>query len=1068
MVSVIIPCFNQAEFLAEAVASVAAQTYPEWECIIVNDGSTDNTSESARKLIAEYADKNIRLLEKENGGLADARNAGIKEAEGAYILPLDSDDRIAPEMIEQTLRELESDSSVSFIYTDVQRFGRSDVPYNTSEYDINALKYSCLPNYCSLYRKKAWEDAGGYNANMKYGYEDWNFWLSLASAGHQGKRLPARLFFYRIRSGSMLSNTLKHDVISRAQIILNNRTLYSGFDIEWAEDVFAQPLSKKENALKILLVCHGFPPARIAGVELYTYNLAKALSKQGCKVSVLYPLYEFAGDSVQVTQTQTKFFTVCNLVCPRDTTISGHVKNSLQEDAFNEFILNNRFQIVHFHHLMGMPFTFLYIAARSGSRVFLTLHDFWAVCVQAQLFDQKLSVPCVENDKVRTCARCLLDARGRKMSDVDHEKITDSLLKRNTCIKKIIQENTDYISSPSDFVAREYKRRGYQAAVNVSPLGINCCADIKRKRRDRVLTFGHTGSLCSLKNQRMMIEAFRMVKADLKLLIYGSGSVPYVKEISDAALGDCRIEFHGAYRPDELTVIFNEIDILIVPSLIESYSLTVREALSCGIPVIAADVGGIPEAVRDGFNGLLFDPRSKTALAECIERFSREPSLLDTLRGNIAAVKNIEDDACEWIKRYSNIIISADVKNNAQRHAASEDIPVQGLLERFENYLDAGKYDRVKRMLADHIKDTEILTRSREIIDLYNDPDARIFMAVVPDKTGACPYLRVLAPASLLAQKKKTVYEVFSHEELSAGDYVILAYLCLRFSMCLVVQRYADMKLIKKLSLNRYDRLNILYETDDDLLNIQPRNPAYAAFLSRQSCIRELLMRASGIVVSTEALAHKFKQYNYEKDIHVFANSIDLSVWKPVLRTQEKDTVRIIYAGTKSHIEDLALIEGVLIRLNEKYGSSVKFVLRGCITPSLRDIADFQLTELGYRDYAAVMSKEFSECDIALSPLVDNEFNRCKSNIKFLEYSICRLPGVYSDVLPYSSTVIDGRNGFLAGTEEEWFDKLCRLIEDKQLREQIAGAACETVHKHYLMKDNYMKLYEIYQKVRGA
>ncbi|HEU4496898.1 MAG TPA: glycosyltransferase family 2 protein, partial [Flavobacterium sp.] len=96
--SIIVPCFNQSQYLGEALQSVSEQTYTDWECIIVNDGSPDDTEEVSK----EWCEKDARFkyLYKENGGLSSARNAGIAVAGGEYILPLDADDKIAPEYAE--------------------------------------------------------------------------------------------------------------------------------------------------------------------------------------------------------------------------------------------------------------------------------------------------------------------------------------------------------------------------------------------------------------------------------------------------------------------------------------------------------------------------------------------------------------------------------------------------------------------------------------------------------------------------------------------------------------------------------------------------------------------------------------------------------------------------------------------------------------------------------------------------------------------------------------------------------------------------------------------------------
>src|SRR6202012_5853534 len=162
-ISVVIPCYKQAEFLPDAVGSVVSQTFTDWELIIVNDGSPDNTTSIATELIKKYSGRRIRLLEKSNGGLAHARNAGIAIAAGAYILPLDADDVLAPEFLSKTAALLDAHPEITIVYTDVAHFGAAEKTIQAAEYDFQQLCANNQLNYCSLYRREAWEQVGGYN-----------------------------------------------------------------------------------------------------------------------------------------------------------------------------------------------------------------------------------------------------------------------------------------------------------------------------------------------------------------------------------------------------------------------------------------------------------------------------------------------------------------------------------------------------------------------------------------------------------------------------------------------------------------------------------------------------------------------------------------------------------------------------------------------------------------------------------------------------------------------------------------------------------------------------------------
>jgi glycosyltransferase involved in cell wall biosynthesis len=122
-VSVVIPCYNHAGFLAKAVESVVNQTFTDWECIIVNDGSHDDTAQVAESLTWKYLDKKINIITQANHGLPTARNAGIKASKGRYILPLDADDLIHPEMLQKTVSLLDTHPEIAIAYTDIKQIG---------------------------------------------------------------------------------------------------------------------------------------------------------------------------------------------------------------------------------------------------------------------------------------------------------------------------------------------------------------------------------------------------------------------------------------------------------------------------------------------------------------------------------------------------------------------------------------------------------------------------------------------------------------------------------------------------------------------------------------------------------------------------------------------------------------------------------------------------------------------------------------------------------------------------------------------------------------------------------
>jgi glycosyltransferase involved in cell wall biosynthesis len=208
-VSIVIPCFNHGATLRETLASIeAARQTSLVEVIIVNDGSTDpNTC----RLFEELAGSRYTIFHQPNRGLGAARNAGVRLAQGEFILPLDSDNRIRSTYLTCGVEVLLKNPRVGVVYGDAEFFGehtgRSVVP----EFDLIHLIQGNYIDACAVYRKSAWESVHGYDEKMPWmGYEDWDFWQRVAAQGWQFHHLDEIAFDYRVSGSSMLQSVTNH------------------------------------------------------------------------------------------------------------------------------------------------------------------------------------------------------------------------------------------------------------------------------------------------------------------------------------------------------------------------------------------------------------------------------------------------------------------------------------------------------------------------------------------------------------------------------------------------------------------------------------------------------------------------------------------------------------------------------------------------------------------------------------------------------------------------------------------------------------------------------------------
>jgi hypothetical protein len=199
-VSVVVPCYNQGEFLDEAVGSALAQTFDDIEIIVVDDGSTEPET---RRLLDGYRRPRTRVLRGPNRGLSGARNVGIREAQGEFICCLDADDVLEPQLLEKSIAVLDARPEVTFVSHWLRTFGDESWTWTPERCDFPALLDANTVNGAAPVRRQALLDAGLFDETMRDGCEDWDLWITLVERGHIGAILPEFLFRYRRRPDSM-------------------------------------------------------------------------------------------------------------------------------------------------------------------------------------------------------------------------------------------------------------------------------------------------------------------------------------------------------------------------------------------------------------------------------------------------------------------------------------------------------------------------------------------------------------------------------------------------------------------------------------------------------------------------------------------------------------------------------------------------------------------------------------------------------------------------------------------------------------------------------------------------
>ena len=325
---------------------------------------------------------------------------------------------------------------------------------------------------------------------------------------------------------------------------------------------------------------------------------------------------------------------------------------------------------------------------------------------------------------------------------------------------------------------------------------------------------------------------------------------------------------------------------------------------------------------------------------------------------------------------------------------------------------------------------------------------------------GALAYVRIIGP---LRQSGINIVNGIENDQIninlvSEGDVVIIQR---EFP-----KQFDNYK--KIIELARKEGKPVIFDLDDLLLclpdNHQDRQSA--KFAPSLLPMFQALMEADVVSVSTPKLREVLAKYN--DNVVVLPNYFDDNLWRltpPALKDSSSEMLTIGYMGTSTHKPDLEYITPVLLDLIKCYPENLHFHFWGVQPPAqLESLPQVEWTPWysdSYKDFTEFFQTQSS--DIFIAPLVDSLFNRCKSPLKFFEYSALGAPGVFSRLAPYEDVVTHGHDGLLVSSLDEWTDYLIQLVENDELRFQLATNAQATIRKKWLLSKNAFRWEKAFQ-----
>ena len=251
-VSIVMPCYNDGQYIREAIDSVRLAENPNVEVIVINDGSDDGATNT---VLGSLAGERIRVLHTEHIGPSGARNAGIRQAGGRYILPLDADDRIDAAYIPAAMALLEENPGIGVAYCHAELFGEKTGRWALPDYSFERMLVENLVFVSAMFRKSDWEAVGGFRTDMKEGMEDYDFFIGILALGRTIVQLPETYFFYRIKKKSRTTEFLMdQEAVRRAfhQIYEHHAAFYQAHAQCYAEALRNELIVQKAEKEQIL------------------------------------------------------------------------------------------------------------------------------------------------------------------------------------------------------------------------------------------------------------------------------------------------------------------------------------------------------------------------------------------------------------------------------------------------------------------------------------------------------------------------------------------------------------------------------------------------------------------------------------------------------------------------------------------------------------------------------------------------------------------------------------------------------------------------------------------------
>ncbi|MBV9067638.1 MAG: glycosyltransferase [Acidobacteria bacterium] len=676
-VDVIVPVYGAAKELRACLESVARET--RHRVTLVVDGPQDADVES---VIAGF---DFRVLRNEQRlGFAGSANHGMRETSSDVVL-LNSDTIVTPRWIEKLIEAAYSSGDVGTVTPLSNHATLCSIPRAFEEnllptsFDaasfaavvekVSQRSYPRIPTgvgVCLYIRRALIDEIGVFDAQqfgLGYGEEN-DFcmralargWVHVADEStfiyHAGHRSFGASHTRLERRGAATLRRRHPRYMATIAVFMKSDPL-----AEVRARVVAAITPRSDHKRRIVHLVHGWPPFQQAGTELYAYWLARQQQASN-EVSVYVRASDperAHGEAMELLDDGIRVRLVTNNFTARNPFRRNAIRDRQIERDFERYLKQQQPDLLHIHHLAGHAFSLARVARRLGIPIVLQIQDWWFLCARVNLYDRdgnRCSGPGFEK-----CARCVT------LTKIAPSPITNRLLHmaRRSAARNAIDSADAYVAG-SESIHEDYVRAGMIDAskpFHVIPYGVGVTTNAPRSRAMRPIRFGYVGSIAPHKGVHVAVDAVRgMNSTQASLHIWGdAGAFPdYAADLTRRGNG-AAIIFEGRFREEDRAQVYASMDVLLVPSIgLESFGLAAREALTCGVPVIASAGGALSEMFAPGDGGEFFPAGDADALRSILRRIVEEPEVIDRWAARIHPPKRNDAHAAEIEAVYESVL----------------------------------------------------------------------------------------------------------------------------------------------------------------------------------------------------------------------------------------------------------------------------------------------------------------------------------------------------------------------------------------------------------------------------